>query len=1247
MHPYQVGGSLAPDSPSYVERSADSLLHKNLAAGEFCYVLAARQMGKSSLQLRALSKLQRQGAVCSVIDLSGICEAGMSPKQLYWGILTQLIQDFQLLADSQLANWQQHRKFLPMTQILNELIEQVLLVQVSSPIVIFFDEIDRLLSCQFPTDGFFAWIRACYNQRALKPAYRRLTFAILGVATISDLVRDKTQTPFNIGCSIQLQGLQADNAVSLTRGFAAFGCSPEQVLEEILFWTGGQPFLTQKLCQVAWQAIAQPGQALAAADNLSSWLADLVQSHMIEMWQLRDVPQHFRTIRDRVLKREQRLGQLLGLYQKILHQSQIPADGSAEQTELLLSGLAIKQLAPVDPVEAVLCPGNRIYASIFNQQWVEQHLANLRPYADQISAWFASGYRDESQLLRGPALRDAQAWAAVKNLGERDYQFLAASEALEKRKVQRKLAAEREFSQNLWAITQKISFILLVTLTVALATSLWTGKRIWRANKLFELTQKEVNASRQLGVESQQLEALLAAMASGQSLQSLANNHPLTRYPTLAPLRTLRSLLDSMRLRNQVVDHPAVALNLVFSPDGRQLTAAFQDGTLQVWRRQDEQPQTFKLPVTRDIFALSASGNREIVATIPDAISPLTGQSLRFQVQVWMLRGKSSATFKQPSATLKHDSPAIDLSVSPDGQRIVTVAEDNIARLWQANGELIKALNSPLPSFERFSTIRFSRNGRQIMAATEGGKVQKWDASGELLDQLTLRDLKPEDRFLDVSFSEDGEQIVTVTNDGIVQLWNSDGTLVRTLTRGILRSILVSKAIASPDGQQIATIAINTDADTTSNLVQVWNWQGQRLAQLNHQEPVAAIQFSPDGKQLATIASNGTIQWWDINPKTRQRVKFDAVRGNAPSNEILDISFSPDGAQIAVASDKTAVKFWKANGMRVLGKSLQDAGQQVSRVQFSADGEYVATASVFAASPGDDLRDRAVKLWNLKTGERKTLNYNFSAFDFSPNQPLSTKTILGKLRAGASFWRPQAKNLAKPLLAIASDAGQVLLLDRNGNVANKFSTDQRTILAIRFRPDGRRIATVSDDGFVRLWTLKGKLAKEFQAHSSSTRSLSFSTDGQFLATADDSGEVGLWRTNGKLIRKFQAHRTGIREIHFNVDGQLMATIGAEGTVRLWNRKGDLFQEFRGGSNRRFLDISFSPKKNELALASADGTVEVWPIEYLDTLLERGCVWLQDYFETNPKNKEAMAVRRQCKQLPVSANNATADNGDNF
>lgn len=60
-------------------------------------------------------------------------------------------------------------------------------------------------------------------------------------------------------------------------------------------------------------------------------IEQLVQRYIISSWESQDVPEHLRTIRDRILSNEQRASRLLGLYQQILQQGEVASDHHPEQ----------------------------------------------------------------------------------------------------------------------------------------------------------------------------------------------------------------------------------------------------------------------------------------------------------------------------------------------------------------------------------------------------------------------------------------------------------------------------------------------------------------------------------------------------------------------------------------------------------------------------------------------------------------------------------------------------------------------------------------------------------------------------------------------------------------------------------------------------------------------------------------------------------------------------------------------------
>ena len=353
----QPGGTLVPDKHVYIERDADDRVVDLLARGQYVNILTSRQMGKSSLVMRARRHLRdRLGVRSAYIDLTQLGSPD-NAERYFRGLTQQIARSLKvpLVAD---AFWAEEPG-LTASQTLVRFFREVVLEAIQGPVVVFLDEIDSTLKLAY-TDDLFLALRSIYNERAIEPAYGRLAFCLIGVATPNELIKDRRTTPYNVGETLELRDF--DRALDdLSPLEAALGREPAaaaSLLDRVLYWTGGHPYLTVLLCQrLALQPVAGDAEVDRAVAGQFEKL-DRVRTDT-----------HFAPILAFLDERLTHGAQSLETYGRLLDGKRVPDTAALALAELKLSGLVKRAL------DGNLAIRNRLYARLFDKAW----LATMRP----------------------------------------------------------------------------------------------------------------------------------------------------------------------------------------------------------------------------------------------------------------------------------------------------------------------------------------------------------------------------------------------------------------------------------------------------------------------------------------------------------------------------------------------------------------------------------------------------------------------------------------------------------------------------------------------------------------------------------------------------------------------------------------------------------------------------------------------------------------------------------------------------
>jgi WD40 repeat protein len=303
---------------------------------------------------------------------------------------------------------------------------------------------------------------------------------------------------------------------------------------------------------------------------------------------------------------------------------------------------------------------------------------------------------------------------------------------------------------------------------------------------------------------------------------------------------------------------PAVSNYVAFTPDGRTLVVANEDGTLQLWDPAARQEiRKWQGPALK-VMDLAVSGDGQRAATAAGlSEKPDKGGD----AQVWDLAsGKALAAYHDPAAALKA------VAFAPDGKALAVGGSDAAVRLVDAaTGEVLTTLQRPGPG--AINGLAFTPDGRTLAAAggrrgdkTSEGFVRLWDvATGKERD--TWRGTMDEAQCL--RFSPDGKMLAVGCRDNTVRLWDVATGRERAALVGH-RAWVHSLAFFHGDGSVLVSGAYD-------GKVKFWYADaGRELGTLTAgMEVVLSVALSPDGRKLAAGGGGphepGRVELWDLS----------------------------------------------------------------------------------------------------------------------------------------------------------------------------------------------------------------------------------------------------------------------------------------------------------------------------------------------------------------------------------------------
>lgn len=1091
---FVIGSPLHAVRASYIRRNADDELFETVIRGGYAHVIAPDRSGKSSLIAATSARLQNNGVKVAVIDLKQISErdGGNDAGRWYYNIAYRLLRQLRLKID--LQTWWQDKAIVSNRQRLVEFYVEIVLSNIQEPVVIFIDEIQCIEDIPFD-EHLLASIRAAHNSRVTDPEFTRLSFVLLGECDPHSLVSTQALSPFAVSTEIRLDDFTREDLHAFREELNLNSADAKLALDRIYDWTGGQPYLTQKLARsIARESIS--GDIKGNVDRivlqqLAGRAALHSEPHMSHI--------HRRVVRDRKLSET-----ILTLYGKMRKGMPVIYDPeSPAQRELFAVGLV-----RVD-ADGQLIPRNKVYARVFTAKWANENLPiHWRGPAIAVSLvliilaipfWY-------TQILPAPH---------VRLLSTTDAELSVVADAWQNMRSfpGHATSADHLYQSHLRIRSQRATSRTEIERLHMYASRMQDGK-------LFadELTASFWDRAAKTAMRSENRDdALIAAMEAlviaTPERRQLAANLVGDDYPQLI------GTVPSNQAERVFYDPENNLLSFVTGAKVTQWSMA--NNTLQP-RANWSLSALEVTPLVRRLVIDRGGSVRSISLKV--ALSHARKDDLRLKLISPSGRTVDLEFGGQPLLDNMVVFPGAELSEmigeAIPGTWSLSVRDESTAATgslanWSLslNGQTFadvpeREISIPDPVARESNEIWFSRGGRYAVArAMHSDSARLWD----LLYAQPARSIAVPANERVLGLSANAEFLLSAGQDTI-SLWKiSNGR--RHSKKGLAAA---GAELSVSDNGRFLFMQSRGDARTKFEL---WSIEAERtLAELTVAGTPALYAVSDDGSRIAVADYDRGVRVWELLDK---RLIAQIALELQPSRILL----SSNGETLGVLHGEQGISLWSV--AQPSAPLVLERGQSDWHMAFSPSGSrliagnsrdgfqvYRCSDGAIAGPPiGSELTYGAGKLLAFSNDELTLVTAGPGGIARFWKTP-SHRSINVQQSTGHRLWRESGDSVTAiatggKRLAIGDYDGHVHILEVHANDADLESArdeisyigHQDKVSALTFSSDGLLVASADPEGVIRIWDSLSGLPRPFRTTTAPTTTLSmvFSPDNSRLA----------------------------------------------------------------------------------------------------------------------------------------------------